>query len=202
MHGRALPGAIAGILLLCAELTEAATNPTRLFDGKTLEGWKVDDRARGRVAVEKGCIYMMMAKGKLSRIEWREDFPRTNYEVTLEVLWVDGSHDFCRIVFPVGSDHSRFGMQHSLLGLQLSDGPDIYENTTKQRVKFKQKAWYKVRLRVTDDHVQVWINGKSTVRVPREHYQFGRKGQEPFALAAWETGVAYRSIVLTRLDAK
>jgi len=203
MPGHRVLIGLFGLLALCA-YSAAAASPevTKLFDGKTLKGWTIDERGRGRVAVKKGCIYMMMQKGKLSRIDWTEDFPRTNYELSLEVFWVKGSDDFCRVIFPVGEARSTYGMRGANLGLHTGKGQNTYSNTTGRNVRLSQRKWYKVRIRVTDERVQVWLSGKSIIDVPREDYQFGVDGYAPLALAAWETGAAYRSITLRRLDAK
>src|SRR5436190_20842573 len=79
-----------------------------LFDGKTLKGWKVTDFAGGgEVNVENGQL-MLHSGVMLTGVSWTNTLPKTDYEVSLEAMKVDGSDFFCGLTFPVGDAFCSF----------------------------------------------------------------------------------------------
>src|SRR5688572_14515167 len=68
-----------------------------LFDGKSLGGWKVTEFAgAGDVNLEKafrgGPPAIVVNTGvMLSGFNWIRDVPRTNYEISLEAMKIDGN---------------------------------------------------------------------------------------------------------------
>src|SRR5262245_19591282 len=63
----------------------------KLFDGKSLDGWKAADfTGAGKVHVKDGVV--VMEKGtKMTGITYAgKDFPKIDYEVTLEGKKIDG----------------------------------------------------------------------------------------------------------------
>ncbi|MHC4072135.1 MAG: LamG domain-containing protein [Planctomycetota bacterium] len=76
-----------------------------LFDGKTLGNWKITDfGGQGNVYVKDGSIYLEMGND-MTGITWAAPLPaKTNYEITLEAMRVDGSDFFCGLTFPVGEN--------------------------------------------------------------------------------------------------
>jgi hypothetical protein len=91
-----------------------------LFDGKTLNGWKVPKfGGEGQVKVEDGCI--VMERGDpMTGIAWAGDFPKTNYEVEYVAKRTDGIDFFATVTFPVGDSFCSFvtgGWGGSVIGL-------------------------------------------------------------------------------------
>src|SRR5436190_10892892 len=72
-----------------------------LFDGKTLKGWKITDFAgRGEVNIENDQLRLHSGV-MLTGVSYTNDLPRTDYEISLEAMKVDGSDFFCGLTFPV-----------------------------------------------------------------------------------------------------
>src|SRR5262249_11351743 len=72
-----------------------------LFDGKTLSGWEVTDfGGQGDVEVKDGAIVLEIGSD-MTGVTWKRDFPRVNYEVSLEAKRINGNDFFCGVVFPV-----------------------------------------------------------------------------------------------------
>src|SRR5262249_41625376 len=80
---------------------------TRLFDGKSLGSWKRTGFAGGgEVRVEKSFrggppAVVVEAGSALSGFHWTREAPRTNYEVALEAMKIQGDDFMCGLTFPV-----------------------------------------------------------------------------------------------------
>ena len=126
---------------------------TSLFDGRTLNGWKVTQfGGEGSVEVKDGVLWLGVGND-LTGVTIDRPIPRTNYEVTLEAKRVEGSDFFCGLTFPVKNDPCSLilgGWGGGVCGLSSIDGNDASENDTTKYRKFEKGRWYSVRLRVTD----------------------------------------------------
>ena len=137
-----------------------------LFDGKTLSGWKKTNfGGENEVYVENQNI-VLEAGYPLTGITFKGDFPKTNYDISLEAQKVDGIDFFCGLTFPVADSHCSFivgGWAGGVVGISSIDGKDASENETTTYMKFDPKKWYKIRVRVTADHLAAWIDDKQIV---------------------------------------
>jgi len=138
-----------------------------LFDGKTLEGWKETNfAAHGQVRVQDGAI--ILGTGAMTGINWTKWFPKSNYELRLEAARLSGSDFFAGITFPVKDKFLTWingGWGGRLVGLSSLDGNDASENETATVVEFENNRWYALRLRVTDEMVEAWIDDQQIVGV-------------------------------------
>src|SRR4051812_34950424 len=75
---------------------------TSLFDGKALGKWSsANFGGEGEVKVENGAI-MLPAGVTLTGVTYTgDDYPKMNYEISLEAQKVDGGDFFCGLTFPV-----------------------------------------------------------------------------------------------------
>ena len=177
-----------------------------LFDGKTLKGWRVVDQfdfaRHGKVTVEDGAI--VMAPGQAGTgIAWKGPFPRDRYEVSLEAMRTEGNDFFCGITFPVGKQYCTLilgGWGGSVVGLSNIDGQAADENETTQAETFQKNRWYHVRLRVTPQAIEVWLDKESIIRVDRKDREFSiwweQEPMRPFGIASWYTGAKLRKVTL------
>ena len=111
---------------LAAEPTKEPPSKS-LFDGKSLKGWKKTQfGGEGKVEVKDGRI-VLHSGGPMTGITWTEDFPKIDYEISLEAMRVDGSDFFCGLTFPVGDKPCSFivgGWGGGVVGLSSIDGSD------------------------------------------------------------------------------
>jgi hypothetical protein len=175
----------------------------RLFDGETLANWEnTNFGPQGPVYVSDGAIVLRMGDGPTG-ITWSDSFPKENYEVTLEAKRVMGIDFFCGLTFPVKNDFCSFivgGWAGAVVGLSTIDGLDASENETTTLMRFNKDEWYKIKVRVTSEKIEAWINDEKIVDL---HY-LGRKiGIRPevelscpFGIATWQTTGAVRNIYL------
>jgi len=200
-------------------LTAAEPKPKRkpstvpLFDGKTLEGWRVADENAyekpGKVEVKDGAIVMHKGRIATGIVYAKKDFPRSNYEVSLEARRTGGSDFFCGMTFPVGKQYCTFicgGWGGGTTGLSNVDSFAADENETTGFVEFKNGKWYKIRLRVTDGKIEAWIDKEKMVDLDRKEKKFDiwweQEPLRPFGIGNWYTSSELRNIKLTRLKQK
>ncbi|HYR58407.1 MAG TPA: DUF1080 domain-containing protein [Chthoniobacteraceae bacterium] len=191
--------------VFAAEPTEPAWQP--LFDGKSLAGWKETKfSGQGEVKVEDGRLILGMGND-LTGINAAGEFPKMNYELSLEAMRVTGSDFFCGLTFPYGDASCTFvvgGWGGGLVGLSSINGDDASENETTQAMKFDTGRWYKIRVRVTPEKIEGWIDNERMLNVSTQGKKIAmRPGEiemsEPFGIATFRTEAALREIKLRRL---
>jgi hypothetical protein len=230
---RQLPTAFTGTALLALCLfvpvrffeSRAAEEPSRtpspaakdklawkkLFDGKSLTGWKSSDfAAPGKVHVKDGAIVMEKGKRMTGITYTKSDFPKIDYEVTLEAKRIEGEDFFCTTTFPVADAFCSFvvaGWHGTIVGLSSIDDMDASANETTKTRKFKNGRWYRIRIRVSKNRIQSWIDDKEMVDFDTTDRRLSIRlecgASKPFGMAAWDTTGAVRDIrVRTLSDAE
>lgn len=178
-----------------------------IFDG-TLKGWRATDfSGGGRVELVNGLI--VIGRGQpFSGINWTNEPVRTDYELSLEAMRISGADFFCGLTFPVRDTYCSLivgGWGGSLVGLSSLDGADASENETTQFISFETGRWYRIRLRVTAEKIEAWVEQKKVVNVTttgrKVALRFGDiEMSKPLGIAAWDTGAAVREIKLRAIS--
>jgi hypothetical protein len=195
-------------MIACSSFALAA-EPKPLFDGKSLNGWKIASenayQEPGKVEVKEGVI--VLPKGRISTgVVAAGDFPTMNYEVTLEARRTEGSDFFCGMTFPIDKSHCTLilgGWGGGTTGLSNVNGFSADENETTGYTEFENGRWYKVRLRVTPENIAAWIDEKQIVDLKSKEKRFNiwweQEPLRPFGIGNWYTSSELRNITLTRL---
>ena len=210
--------AIVSLVTLAFAATACAGEPPaeweNLFDGKTLNGWaesgfegessvKVVNPfkdGRGAIIVEKGTT--------LSGFTWTRGalLPRSNYEISLEAMKLDGYDFFCALTFPVGKSACTLvlgGWGGTVVGLSSVDNSDASDNDTSQNMEFETNRWYRIRVRVTDEKIEAWIDGDLKIDLETKGRAIGLRPGDiqkslPLGIATYMTRSAVRDIRLRR----
>lgn len=176
-----------------------------MFDGKTLKGWKVPQLGgEGEVVVKDGVMVLNMGDS-LTAITWTGDLPKINYEVRLEARRTMGIDFFATTTFPFGDSACSLvvgGWAGTVVGLSCVDWYDASDNITSRFLYFKDQQWYKIRLRVTKQRIEAWIDdGKDDEKVvdlPTKGHEFTIRDEvdlcRPFGIATWCTEGQLRNI--------
>lgn len=190
-----------GWWLLCGCLGAAEEAWTPLFDGKTQAGWASTPFAgAGEVEVRDGTL--VLNQGILTGVNWTNDFPTVDYELSLEAQRVLGIDFFCGLTFPVGTNHLTLvvgGWGGSVVGLSNIDGDSANSNSTTHLERFESGRWYALKLRVVSTNVSVWLDGKPIIDLDTRGKRLSlREGEiersKPLGVASWSTTAALRQI--------
>jgi sugar phosphate isomerase/epimerase len=194
--------------LLGAGTGTAGSKEQVLFDGKSLNGWKVTNYgARGEVTVKDGQI-VIDAGDPLTGINFAGEPPaKIDYEISLEAMKLDGDDFFCALTVPVAQSFCTLvvgGWGGTLVGISNIDEMDASENFTTQFRKFLSNRWYRIRLRVTAKKLEAWIDDEQLVDADIEGKKVSmRLGEiemsQPLGIATFRTRAALRDIKLRTL---
>jgi hypothetical protein len=172
-----------------------------MFDGVSLKGWKETAfSGRGKVEVADGAI--VLGKGVLTGITWAGAFPKSHFEVRMEAMRADGSDFFAGVTFPVGEAHCSWingGWGGMVVGLSSLDSMDASENETSRMRIFDTGRWYKLRVRVTEDRIQAWIDDEEVIDAAIGGREVGLRPGEielsrPFGIASYSTVAKLRKV--------
>jgi hypothetical protein len=178
-----------------------------LFDGKSLGQWKITDfGGQGDVYVKDGAIYLEMGND-LTGVNWTGPVVRMNYEITLEAMRVSGSDFFCGLTFPVSENPCSLilgGWGGGVCGLSNIDYYDAANNETTKFISFEDNKWYRVRLRVTPNRIEAWLDDEELVNIDITGRKIDIRAEvdlsQPLGIATWQTTGAIRNIRLRRLE--
>ncbi len=177
-----------------------------LFDGKTLKGWKKTNfGGEGEVEVKEGVIIMDLGND-LTGIHTDRKLPKINYEVELQAKRIEGNDFFCGFTFPVNKKSCSLilgGWGGTTVGLSSIDDMDASENDTTQYLAFKKNKWYKIRLRVTESKIEVWLDGKSIIEQETKDRKISIRAEvdpsQPFGFACYQTTAGLKEIKIREL---
>ena len=140
--------------------SEAKKNWTPLFDGESTVGWAVPVYGGdGEVDVQEGNL--VIGRGEqMTGIQYKKEFPKIDYELRYEAQRTEGYDFFAACTFPVKENCCTFvngGWGGGAVGLSSVNGYDASENETSAFFEFKEKTWYRFRILVKENKIQVWI---------------------------------------------
>ena len=183
-------------------------NVIKLFDGKTLKGWKSTNfGGEGEVLVRDGNLTLEVGSD-LTGITWQDakSIPRSNYEITFQAMRVDGFDFFVGLTLPIQKGYGTLicgGWGGGVCGLSSIDSYDASENETTSYRAFKAKQWYKIKIRVTDEQINAWINDEEIIDVGIDDHKFSVRievdASKPLGFCTWQTTAALKDIKLRKL---
>ena len=188
-----------------SNIAKKITRPVKwisLFDGKTMGNWKSTEfGGEGEAEVEDGLLYVSNGVG-LSGITWQKDnIPTNNIEYSVDFKKTDGSDFGLALTFPVKKSFASYicgGWGGSTIGISSIDHFDASNNETTNLHKFVIGQWYNLRVRITTDKIEAWIdNEKVTNYIIKGHLITTRPEvnlAKPLGLSNFQTGSAFKNI--------
>jgi hypothetical protein len=172
-----------------------------LIAKKGLEGWTVTDMYKHGEVKRDGDLIVMEAGEPMTGITTDlKEFPTSDYEIEMEARRVKGEDFLCGLTFPVGKGFASFiggGWGGSLVGLSSVNGSDASENSTSSTFNFKNGQWYKFKVRVDDEFVRGFIDGKEVFAQERESNEFSTRVEvyslQPLGTCAYRSKVEIKS---------
>jgi hypothetical protein len=175
-----------------------------LFNGKDLGQWKpvtkYDFKEHGKIEVKDGTLIYHEGQAA-SGVRWTGEFPKMNYELTLEAQRVKGSDFFCGLTFPFKDNGLTLimgGWGGGVVGLSCIDGYYAIDNETAQYKEFKNGEWYHVRVRATEKRIDVFLDDEHLIELEpadrKLEVSWEMEPCLPLGLASWYTTGAVRNI--------
>jgi hypothetical protein len=192
-----------------AQTAEDLGEEVKIFDGKTLENWRTIDTFdfihHGRVSVQDGVIRLERGK-PATGISWKKELPKSNYEISWSARRVEGSDFFCGLTFPVKEEFCTLilgGWGGQVVGLSNIDGFSAVENNTTQSIDFKNGQWYRLRLRVSDEAIHIWLDDRQIIDVETKNKKFSIWWEQdpvrPLGIVTWYTTAELKDLKMHRL---
>ena len=173
-----------------------------LFDGKELGKWKTTDFAgHADVSVKDGEILLPQG-GDITGINLEVAPAKMGYEIELSAKRTEGDDFFCGFTFPVGDKCVTLivgGWGGSVVGISNVNGENASENETTQYRNFKKGQWYRIRVRVTKEKLEVWIDKDQLIDLETEGKSLDMRigeieSSKPFGIATWRTAGALKDL--------
>jgi|TARA_B110000305_G_scaffold240234_1_gene310252 hypothetical protein len=181
-----------------------------LFNGKDLGAWeKTQYGGEGDVFVNEDGNMEFGFGAVITGVNWGEAVPgTTNYEITLDAMKLDGTDFFCALTFPVKDSHATLvigGWGGGIVGISCVDDLNASENETMNIEGFEDDVWYKVRVKVTDDKLNAWIDDEEKVDLDLTDRKISLLPGDielsvPIGIASFMTRAQYRNIVWRNLS--
>jgi hypothetical protein len=118
---------------------------------------------------------------------------------------VEGSDFFAGLTFPVGDSFCSLilgGWGGTTVGLSSINGRDASDNDTTQSITFESGRWYAVRLKVTAERIEAWLDDRPIVNQALKGNTVSTRIEvdrsQPLGVASWRTKAALREIRLRR----
>lgn len=215
MHQHLAGFALGLLFLACPPAEPGEPRPGKddaswksLFDGKTLTGWKQSDFygapknhvKDGTIVLEKGKVMSGITYGK-------SDFPRMDYEVTLQAKKIAGEDFFATTTFPVGASFCSLvigGWGGTVVGLSSLNSMDASMNETRKDKEFKPDQWYRIRIRVAQKKIEAWIDAEKMVDLDTTDRKISIRiecnASRPFGISTYQATGAVRDIRVRSLS--
>jgi hypothetical protein len=182
------------------------TDSTYIFNGRSLEGWEITNFGpQGPVYISGGEMILGIGDG-CTGVTYTRSIPLMNYEITLEARRKEGNDFFCGLTFPAGNYFCTFiagGWGGTTVGLSCIDGKDASENETTSNMNFEKGRWYNIKLVVTTDRIEAWIDEEKVVDMTTTGKKLSIRPEvtlsKPLGIASWNTTAGLRNIRVRRL---
>jgi len=180
-----------------------------LYNGKDLGEWqKTQFGGEGDVFVNETGGLEFGFGAIMTGVHWGGEVPATsNYEITLDAMKLDGTDFFCALTFPVKESHATFvigGWGGGIVGISSVDDLNASENETMNIEGFEKDRWYKVKVRVTDDKLEAWIDEDQKVDLELADRKISLLPGDielsvPIGIASFMTRAQYRNVEFRKL---
>jgi hypothetical protein len=203
------PPAVENVPASSTTPTRALPDAVLTLNGKALRGWQITDfGGHGDVTVQNGEIKIEQG-AELTGINWTnaDVLPKTNYEIELDAMKLDGYDFFCGLTIPYSNSFCTFivgGWGGGIVGISNINGADASENDTTRNLYFEKNRWFHIRVRVTPEKIMAWIDGDNVVDVEILGRRISMRGGEiessiPLGVATYQTTALVKNIKLRTL---
>ncbi|GEM_PF-537281 len=190
-----------GVWLLPNGDLDSKNSPWSIAAKSYFEGHGKIDLADGVLTLGKG----NPGSGLVANFE----VPKINYEISFQARRTQGSDFFCGLTFPFADQQATLilgGWGGSTVGISNVNNFSAIENSTSRTVEFQQNRWYDVKLRVAENEIECFLDGKSLFWQETQEKRFTiwweQKPMAPLGFASWQTTGQIRKVRLEKVEPK
>jgi hypothetical protein len=114
---------------------------------------------------------------------------------------VEGESFFCGLTFPVGDAFCTLivgGWDGDVIGISNIDGKPANTNSTTQFRAFETNRWYSIRLRITKERLEAYLDEEKVVDLATKGRNLEvwpqQEPTKPLGISTWRTTGAIRNI--------
>lgn len=185
-----------------------STDLKPLFDGKSLEGWKPNERTgEGKVEVVDGAMILDAGSPMAGITCVSSNVPSVDYELSFESKRIEGNDFFSAATFPINKSHLTLvngGWGGSVTGLSMINGESAAENRTNTFVKYENGRWYYFKVQVTAKAIRCLVDEKPIFTIDHRGEKMTTRLEtrvnQPLGFATYRTRGAIRAIKTRKLE--
>jgi hypothetical protein len=139
------------------------------------KGWQLSEFGGDGKVDWKGQSVEIGEGRPMTGIRYVSDFPKDNYELRFEARRIEGTDFFVGLTMPVAKEHVSLilgGWSGTVSGLSSINSSDASENETSFFREYKNGTWYRVRVSVTPDKIETWIDDQQVIDCQRSDSRF------------------------------
>lgn len=201
-------GLVLGLLAACRDPAPSPVNEDRRDAAVTEDGWRDlsgswEGVEGGEVREDAGVLRLGFGE-PMTAARWQGEVPEPPFEIEAEARRIEGADFFFGLTFPgrtPGEAASLIvgGWGGGVVGISSIDGFDASENPSTSYRTFENGRWHAIRLRVTADKIEGWVDGERLIDVEIGESELSlRPGPIeaclPFGLATWESMAEVRGM--------
>ena len=198
----------------CTAYEPIKTPPVELLPGNMDQWQTINFGGEGDVYFKEGSLNLDYGN-PLTGTKYKGDPTQLfgesldNYAITLQAQRVEGVDMFLGVTFPVGqAGHVSLvlgGWAGAITGISNLDGLNASENDTTQYHNMPEGQWFQVKIMVTPEKIQCWLDDKQLVDVKRADFkQFDTHAAvvdtKPFGMFSYGTWGRVRDMKVWKLD--
>lgn len=183
-----------------------------IFDGEQLGRWipitRIDatdlaDPVPGEVEID-GRQIVLNTGDPLTGVSWFGPMPTKDFEITVEAKIDDA--ELISVAFPVGTERAAIQLDadNRKAGLYHIDGTGLHDDPMAAIFDGSVAGWHQLRIRVTEQRVQTWLNGQSIADQERTGSSFGApegfSPMHPLSMVASNGSASLRNIRIRTLE--
>ena len=190
------------------QINQEDDNYIRLFNGRDLKGWELKEFGHRQEINFKNGILTLGFGYPLTGIAWKDEslLPKVDYEISFDAKREYGDDFFVCLTFPYKKSYASLilgGWAGAITGISSIDGKDASNNETTRNIDYKNKKWYAIRLRATEQKIQVWLGTTKIIDISTMGKKLSTRSEvsltQPLGFATFETVGKIKNFKLKRL---
>ena len=182
------------------------TSSISLLNSDTIKLWQQTPFDYSGETVMADSTIILHRGGYLTGVSWKGPVLYMNYELELDARRIEGHDFFCGITFPFEETYASLilgGWGGYTTGISSINGIDASENGTAFSILFENNIWYHVKMRITPDHIEAWVDDHNIISLETTGKTISLRSDvdisTPLSFMSYNTTGEIKNIVLKKL---